>query len=80
MFDYETDGLIFTPANKGVASNTLGKTPPARKITWIHSLKWKPKESLETGIYKTVSWYLNNKDWLSKVQKQYEGERLGLRK
>ena len=42
--------------------------------------KWKPKESLETGVYKTVSWYLNNKDWLSKVQKQYEGERLGLRK
>ena len=44
LFDYETDGLIFTPANKGVASNILGKTPPPRKITWTSSFKWKPKE------------------------------------
>ena len=41
--------------------------------------KWRPKESLETGVLKTVSWYLESKDWLSKVQKRYEGERLGLK-
>lgn len=44
IFPYETDGLIFTPIDKGVASDTLGKTPPSRKITWRYSLKWKPPE------------------------------------
>jgi len=43
-FPYETDGLIFTPIDKGVASNTLGKIPPMRKTTWKYSLKWKPPE------------------------------------
>ena len=44
IFKYETDGLIFTPIDKGVATDTLGKTPPSRKITWPYSLKWKPPE------------------------------------
>ena len=44
VFNYETDGLIFTPIDKGVGSGTLGKIPPARKITWRYSLKWKPPE------------------------------------
>ena len=44
IFNYETDGLIFTPIDKGVASDTLAKTPPSRKITWRYSLKWKPPE------------------------------------
>lgn len=43
-FEYETDGLIFTPANTGVASNKIGETPPGRKITWRRSLKWKPPQ------------------------------------
>ena len=42
IFRYETDGLIFTPIDKGVGSDTLGKKPPSRKITWRFSLKWKP--------------------------------------
>ena len=44
IFNYETDGLIFTPIDKSVGSDTLGKTPPSRKITWRYSLKWKPPE------------------------------------
>jgi dTDP-glucose 4,6-dehydratase len=30
-------------------------------------LGWKPNETFETGIRKTVEWYLNNQDWVSHV-------------
>ena len=43
LFDYNTDGLIFTPANLGVGANKIGKIPPLNKnITWESSFKWKP--------------------------------------
>ena len=42
-------------------------------------LGWKPEESFETGLRKTVSWYLDNNDWVSRVMSgAYRGERLGL--
>ena len=42
-------------------------------------LGWVPEESFETGIRKTVEWYLNNEDWWSRVlDGSYQGERLGL--
>ena len=31
-------------------------------------LGWKPAETFETGIRKTVQWYLNNPDWVAHVQ------------
>lgn len=30
-------------------------------------LNWKPQETFETGIRKTVEWYLNNQDWVEHV-------------
>jgi dTDP-glucose 4,6-dehydratase len=30
-------------------------------------LSWKPQETFETGIRKTVEWYLNNQDWVKHV-------------
>ena len=33
-----------------------------------HELGWKPAESFETGIRKTVQWYLDNQSWVSNVQ------------
>ena len=30
-------------------------------------LHWRPAETFETGIRKTVSWYLNNEDWVKQV-------------
>jgi len=30
-------------------------------------LGWKPEETFETGIRKTVEWYLNNQDWVNHV-------------
>ena len=38
----------------------------ARKIE--RELGWKPAETFETGIRKTVQWYLDNQDWVSNVQ------------
>jgi dTDP-glucose 4,6-dehydratase len=31
-------------------------------------LGWKPAETFETGIRKTISWYLDNQDWVANVQ------------
>ena len=31
-------------------------------------LGWKPAETFETGIRKTVQWYLDNQDWVTHVQ------------
>ena len=43
------------------------------------ALGWTPEESFETGIRKTVEWYLNNKSWWRRVlDGSYQGERLGL--
>ncbi len=52
----------------------------ARKIE--RELGWRPAETFETGLKKTVQWYLANQDWVRKVQsgeyqqwinKNYEG-------
>ncbi|CDU11007.1 dTDP-glucose 4,6-dehydratase [Vibrio coralliirubri] len=41
-------------------------------------LGWVPEESFESGIRKTVEWYLNNKQWWSRVlDGSYSLERLG---
>lgn len=41
-------------------------------------LSWKPEESFETGIRKTVEWYLNNKTWWQRVlDGSYSMERFG---
>ncbi|POC14861.1 dTDP-glucose 4,6-dehydratase [Vibrio vulnificus] len=41
-------------------------------------LGWKPQETFESGIRKTVEWYLNNQEWWSRVlDGSYSRERLG---
>ena len=37
----------------------------ARKLE--RELGWKPAETFETGIEKTVRWYLENQHWVSNV-------------
>ncbi|NTF45823.1 dTDP-glucose 4,6-dehydratase [Rhizobium sp. AC27/96] len=53
----------------------------ARKLE--RELGWKPEETFETGIRKTIAWYLANQDWVQNVTsgayrewlgKQYEGQ------
>ena len=38
----------------------------ARKIA--RELGWKPAEGFESGLRKTVRWYLNNEEWVSSVR------------
>jgi dTDP-glucose 4,6-dehydratase len=46
-----------------------------------NQIGWKPKESFETGLRKTVRWYLDNQSWTNRVMSgAYRGERLGLEK
>ncbi|KPY39066.1 dTDP-glucose 4,6-dehydratase [Pseudomonas syringae pv. primulae] len=41
-------------------------------------LGWTPEETFESGLRKTVQWYLDNLDWCRRVQDgSYQGERLG---
>jgi dTDP-glucose 4,6-dehydratase len=44
-------------------------------------LGWRAQETFESGIEKTVRWYLNNTEWWRPLRKTvYAGERLGLLK
>lgn len=42
-------------------------------------LGWVPQETFESGLRKTVEWYLDNEDWWQAVSDgSYQGQRLGL--
>ena len=42
-------------------------------------LGWKPAESFDSGLAKTIDWYLANAEWCQHVHdRSYRGERLGL--
>ncbi len=46
-----------------------------------NKLGWEPAESFESGIRKTVQWYLDHQDWVERIASgEYMGERLGLGK
>ena len=61
IFEYETDGLIFTPAKYGVGGGEQVAVGPLRKFTWEESFKWKPAE-------------FNTVDFLVRVQKDETGK------
>lgn len=61
-YNYQTDGLIYTPAYKGVALNGRGGVA-TRKVTWRESFKWKPVE-------------FNSIDFLVKVVKENDTEKV----
>ena len=49
----------------------------ASKIS--NELGWQPKENFETGIEKTIRWYLENREWWQAIQDNtYQQERLGV--
>jgi dTDP-glucose 4,6-dehydratase len=44
-------------------------------------LGWSPRESFETGLARTVDWYLAHRDWCDEItSKRYSRERLGVGK
>ena len=45
------------------------------------NMNWSSKIDIDTGLQKTVQWYLNNKNWWTSIRKSiYDGVRLGLTK
>ena len=64
-YDYETDGLIYTPMGAGVGGTKPGEANElnGRKFTWASSFKWKPPH------YNTI-------DFLVQVQKDKDGQDL----
>lgn len=45
-----------------------------------NELGWKAQENFDTGIEKTVKWYLENEWWWGPLRQNYDGTRLGLLK
>ncbi|CAN7722232.1 dTDP-glucose 4,6-dehydratase [Rhizobium sp. LjRoot98] len=43
-----------------------------------NELGWKAEENFDSGIEKTVRWYLENEWWWAPLRKGYDGSRLGL--
>jgi hypothetical protein len=64
LFEYETDGLIFTPASLAVSSNKVGETVDPVKITWSHSFKWKPEEANTIDFLITTKKNTSNSDYI----------------
>jgi len=70
LFEYTTDGLIFTPSNLGVGAEEVGKVGPLKKITWSKSFKWKP------ATFNTVDFLVSvnkGKDGKPTVKTMYDG-------
>ena len=66
-FEYNTDGLIFTPANTGVGSSVVGKEGRLRNDTWDRSFKWKPAEFNTIDFLITTKKASDGKDMLGNI-------------
>lgn len=63
LFEYNTDGLIFTPTEYGVGGGPSSASGPLYKHTWDRSFKWKPAK------YNTI-------DFLVRMKKDANGRDL----
>ena len=67
LFEYNTDGLIFTPSDTGVGSNVIGKAGPLYKSTWDLSFKWKPAEFNTIDFLVTIKKDKTGKDEIHNI-------------
>ena len=64
-------GKKYASQKKFVADRPGHDRRYAMKIDKINQeLGWEPKYNLKDGLLKTVQWYLDEKDWISAVQKE----------
>ena len=40
-------------------------------------LGWEPQETFDSGMRKTVRWYLDNAEWINEIERKYQLQRLG---
>ena len=69
LFEYETDGLIFTPSDFGVGGNAIGESCKPVKTTWEHSFKWKPPEYNTVDFLISIKTDANNQHVISNIFK-----------
>jgi len=67
LFDYEIDGLIFTPANKSVGMDRLARPQKPTKKTWTSSLKWKPPHLNTIDFLVTTKKLSNGQDFVGNI-------------
>jgi hypothetical protein len=70
VFEYETDGMIFTPMLMGVGSNKIGTTTQPKKLTWDYSFQWKPPRFNTIDFYVT---YQRGTDGREEVKNIFQG-------
>jgi len=55
--------IAYYPFHPADATSTWADISKAEKL-----LEWRPRISIEEGIKKTVSWYMENQSWISKIE------------
>jgi hypothetical protein len=66
IYEYNTDGLIFTPSDKAVCGEG-SVAGPLKKTSWIHSFKWKPLEFLTIDFLVSVKKDKTGKDEIHNI-------------
>ena len=74
LFEYEIDGLIFTPMNTGVGGSKIGQASELKKITWDRSFKWKPPKYNTIDFLVTVKKDKDGKDEIRHLIQDSEAE------
>jgi hypothetical protein len=69
LYEYNTDGLIFTPSDRGVGSNIPGDghAGPLHKVTWDYSFKWKPAMFNTNDFLITTKKNQNQDDFIGNI-------------
>lgn len=70
IYQYNTDGLIFTPCNTGVGSDKVGTSSKLSKITWDLSFKWKPPDFNTVDFLVSIKKDKNGKDEIHNIFKE----------
>jgi len=65
--------IVFTPDRPG---HDRRYAIDASKLE--RELGWRARETFDTGLRRTVEWYLRRSDWWEPLRARYAGERLGL--
>lgn len=76
LFQYEIDGLVFTPAKNSVGLDGTGKPGRPSKRTWDWSLKWKPAHFNTIDFLVTVKKHSNGQDFIGNIFE--DGENLSM--
>jgi hypothetical protein len=64
-YQYNRDGMIYTPMSLGVGQNNMDDKIMNTKIAWTHSLKWKPPQYNSIDFYVTIKKGEHNNDLIT---------------